>query len=164
MNGTFALVFVQILAVILCAVAAVLLFVRSGALLHAQSRIENACAQATSVADLAKREVEAINTTKYETVKSLLATCELRSNSAVNKADSIEESVKTLQNKLASRERQEKIAEKKGAKIASGDDEPETGTVADIDELIKNGKVFPLATPQYPPQSAKPPRRFGSIN
>jgi hypothetical protein len=132
--------------------------------MQAQARTESEIAKAITIADLAKREVDALNTEKYEAIKSLLQVCETRSNSAVNLVTSIEESLKTVQNKLASRERQEKAAERKVTKSVPEDDEPETGSTAEISELVKNGKAFALAMPQHPPQSAKPPRRFGSLN
>lgn len=112
---------------------------------------------AYGMADSARKGVEMIEVTHYKALfaKYEVAVQEIASLKAGMKA--MEESIASLSNKLASRERQDRIAEKKATKPlpdAPADPEP-----SDVDSLVRNGMAFPLSHNHAEP--AAPPSTFG---
>jgi len=106
--------------------------------------------------------VQALKTKSYDELKEI---CEdlLRDNAKLRaQVMSHEESIKTLNNKLASRQRTEtKLAKKVEQEEELPEDE--NGQQPSMEELARRGIAVPLfaSAPQTPPPQAPPARTFG---
>jgi len=150
-NSPFALALAQIVLFIVQAI----IYSRQKSALDVEKRDRAVfgpqVAHALEVAEAAKRDVETIELSHY---KKLAALFEVQSTELANaKAQirALEETVQSLSNKLASRERADRAAEKRRGKgdASEGEEDP-AGEPQSLQDLIKQGIALPMNQVQHP--------------
>lgn len=153
-NSPIVLAFAQLVVLILN----VFLYSRQKSAVDVEKRdrgaFGNSVAQALQLATSADRRVETIELDHYRKLSTMFAAQATELEEAKARIRSLEETVSSLSNKLASRDRADRSAAKRAEKESEPEMPAEPGS-ADVDELVRLGHAIPLA-PQLPAPAARP--------
>lgn len=169
-NSPIAIAIAQIIALIFSAV----LYARQKSALDIEKRDRGAfgkdVSQALSLATDAKHDVKTIELEHYKKLAALFSICSTELELAKTQIRSLEESVASLSNKLASRERADRNAAKAAAVAAPAEGEGDLGAPAlppgfpakpTMADLINAGLAVPMAPVSAPAQ--QPASTFGKV-
>lgn len=116
--------------------------------------------KALRLAEEASREAKTIEVDHYRKLAALFAAQSAELEQAKAKIRALEETVSSLSNKLASRERADRSAEKRAAK-EQHQELPAGPGASDVDDPVRNGMAIPLFPQQPGPAALTLPNNFG---
>jgi len=161
-NSPIVLAFAQLVVLILNAI----LYARQKNVVDVEKRDRGAfggdVSRAVQMAERAERTASTIEVEHYHKLAALFAAQSSELEQAKAKIRSLEETVSSLSNKLASRERADKSAERRAAKETLPDLPTEPGA-SGVDELVRNGMAIPLFPQQPAPAAPARPSNFGRM-
>lgn len=157
-NSPFALALVQLVILVVNAI----LYSRQKSALDVEKRDRGAfhplVQQAVADATAARRGTEQIEVDHYKRLHSLLSSIATEHEADRAKLRAMEESVSSLSNKLASRDRADAAAAKRAAKPSQEREDvvPVDAGAVDMDSLLRAHGV-PVGPPAAAPEAVRPP-------
>jgi len=158
--GSISLVFLQIVVVIANAVVYVRQKGQGDAGKHDIESFRSVVNSAFSMATEAKQDVKLINAEQYEVVANKCKELMIELQDAKARIKCLQETVDSLSNKLASRERADKKATK-GKDIEEEEVTQVPGQVT-LEDLIRSGQALPL-NGSAPVEPVQPRSSFGKV-